>query len=199
MWWLPHHQLDKPCNKTTSKNHSKSHQAKLNSEVSSNQFGFRPNSGTREAIFCMRMTTERYLCMQRNIYACFIDYSKAFDKVHHNKLIDSLMKVNTDGKDIHLIIGIHIYWQQMAAIRINNSMSDFIAIKRGVRQGCVLSLLLWNWKQPSWMSPRVYNVEFATSYVIHSESMQLTACHQYGLNTTTKLDCTKRNSAVSSK
>ena len=42
-----------------------------------------------------------------------------------------------DGKDLR-IVG-HIYWEQTAAMRIGNYLSAFQDIKRGVRQGCVLS------------------------------------------------------------
>ena len=73
---------------------------KVNAEVSQEQFGFRPHLGTREAIFCMRMITERYIGAQKDVFACFIDYSKAFDKIHHTELIESLNKINLDGKDI---------------------------------------------------------------------------------------------------
>ena len=56
----------------------------IDNEVGKEQFGFRPVSGTREAIFCMRMVTERYFAVNKEIYVCCIDYSKAFDKIHHD-------------------------------------------------------------------------------------------------------------------
>ena len=45
--------------------------------------------------------------------------------------------LNIDGKDLRIIK--NMYWEQTAAIRIENEISKFIQIKRGVRQGCVLS------------------------------------------------------------
>ena len=72
----------------------------------------------------------------------YIDYSKAFDKIHHDKLMESLLKINVDGKNIRLIS--NLYWEQMAAIRINNENTEYTKIKRGVRQGCVLSPSLFN-------------------------------------------------------
>ena len=115
---------------------------KVNAEVSREQFGFGPHLGTREAIFYMRMTTERCIGAHKDVFACFIDYSKAFDKIHHIKLIESLNKINLDGKDIQLISS--LYWQQLAAIRTEHDVSEYIEIKRGVRQGCVLSPTLFN-------------------------------------------------------
>ncbi|RUS80916.1 hypothetical protein EGW08_011328 [Elysia chlorotica] len=51
-------------------------------------------------------------------------------------------KVGIDGKTIQLIA--NLYWHQKAAIRIQGELSDYTPIKRGVRQGCVLSPYLFN-------------------------------------------------------
>ncbi|GFO32257.1 endonuclease-reverse transcriptase [Plakobranchus ocellatus] len=58
---------------------------------------------------------------------CVIDYSKAFDNVRHRwEVIRNL------------------YWDQTASVRIEEEHSDFKPIKRGVRQGCVMSPDLFN-------------------------------------------------------
>ena len=116
--------------------------AKLDKEVGETQFGFRANKGTREGIFCMNILAQKHIEVNKELYVCFIDYSKAFDRVHHAKLIECLEKVGIDGKDIRIIA--NLYWYQKAAIRIQNETSDFTDIQRGVRQGCVLSPYLFN-------------------------------------------------------
>ena len=68
---------------------------------------------------------------------CFIDYEKAFDKVRHSDLIEILQNLNLDGKDIRLIT--NLYWSQLVAVNIDNNLKPWFEIKRGVRQGCVLS------------------------------------------------------------
>ena len=93
--------------------------------------------GTRNAIFIMRMLTERAIEVQKDVYMCFIDYEKAFDKVKHSDLIEILQNLNLDGKDVRIIN--NLYWSQQAAVNIDNNLTPWIEIERGVRQGCVLS------------------------------------------------------------
>ena len=106
-------------------------------EVSEEQYGFTPDKGTRNAIFILRMLAERAIEMQRDVYVCFIDYVKAFDKVRHEPLIEMLEALNIDGKDIELVM--NLYWDQQAAVRIDGVLSEYVNIERGVRQGCIMS------------------------------------------------------------
>ena len=74
--------------------------------------------------------------MQQNLFLCFIDYSKAFD-VKHEKLFQMLEDIQIEGND--LIIVRILYWKQAAAIRISNHVGEYVEIKKGVGQGCVMS------------------------------------------------------------
>ena len=106
------------------------------------QFGFVPDKSTRNAIFTLSMLAERCIEMQKDLYLCFIDYSKAFDKVRHEKLFNILEHLDIDGKDLRVIR--NLYWDQSAAVRIGGELSEYTLIKRGVRQGCVMSPDLFN-------------------------------------------------------
>ena len=57
-----------------------------NGEISDVQAGFRKARGTRDQIANIHWITEKAREFQKNIYFCFIDYTKAFDCVDHNKL-----------------------------------------------------------------------------------------------------------------
>ena len=58
----------------------------MNHELTDVQAGFRKGRGTREQIANIHWITEKAREFQKNIYFCFIDYTKAFDYVDHNKL-----------------------------------------------------------------------------------------------------------------
>ena len=81
--------------------------------------------------------TERAIEIQKYLYLCFIDYTKAFDKLRHEEIMSILDSLNIDGKYLRIVR--NIYWEQTAAIRIGHDLSTFQDMKRGLRQGCVLS------------------------------------------------------------
>ena len=117
-------------------------QSTILKEISDLQSGFVPGKGTREGIFNLRMIMERYLEKKKDVYMCFLDYKKAFDRVNHEKLISCLNSLGLDGKDVRLIAS--LYWNQKAVIRSPEGLSPEVRIQKGVRQGCMISPLLFN-------------------------------------------------------
>ena len=78
---------------------------------------------------------------QKNIYFCFIDYTKAFDCVDHNKLENSLR----DGILDHLTYLLrNLYAGQEATVRTGHGAANWFQIGKGVCQGCILSPCLFN-------------------------------------------------------
>ena len=58
----------------------------MNQELLDVEAGFRTGRGKRDQIANICWIIEKVREFQRNIYFCFIDYTKAFDCVDHNKL-----------------------------------------------------------------------------------------------------------------
>ena len=58
----------------------------MNCELPDVQAGFRKGRKTREQIASICLTIKKAREFQKNIYFCFIDYSKTFDCVDNNKL-----------------------------------------------------------------------------------------------------------------
>ena len=72
----------------------------VNHELPDVQAGFRKGRGTRDQIANIRCIIEKARAFQKNIYFCFIDYSKAFDCVDQNKLKNSSRDGNTRPLDL---------------------------------------------------------------------------------------------------
>ena len=64
---------------------------KLDIDISDTQFGFCKGLGTREALFALNVLSQRCLDINQDLQVCFIDYNKAFDKVRHDLLIETLL------------------------------------------------------------------------------------------------------------
>ena len=79
---------------------------------------------------------------QKKIYFCFIDYAKAFDCVDHNKLQKILQETGIPDHLIHLLR--NLYTGQEATVRTGHRPTDWFQIGKGVCQGCILSLCLFN-------------------------------------------------------
>ena len=65
----------------------------MNCELPDVQAGFRKGKGTRDQIANICWITEKATDFQKNIYFCFIDYTKTFDYVDHNKLWKSFREM----------------------------------------------------------------------------------------------------------
>ena len=110
---------------------------KIKQEVAEEQRGFMEGKSTNNAIFMLRVLAERVMEKQKDLYVCFIDYEKAFDKVKHAEIIEDLVNIGVGRKEIQMIK--NLYWTQKACVRINGEETEYQEIKRGLRQGCVLS------------------------------------------------------------
>ena len=69
-------------------------------QISQQQFGFVSGKGTRNAVFTLRVLAERAIDIQKDLYICYVDYEKAFDKVRHQDLFNILNNIGLDGKDL---------------------------------------------------------------------------------------------------
>lgn len=61
---------------------------------------------------------------------CFINYTKAFDKVH-KEFLEVLEKIDLHTKDIQVIL--NFYWEQIVYMCIEYEFSEYTKIKRRVQ------------------------------------------------------------------
>ena len=114
----------------------------MNCELPDVQSGFRKGRGTRDPIANIRWITEKAREFQKSIYFCFIDYTKAFDFVDHNKLWKILQET---GISDHLTCLLrNLYAGQEATVRTRHGSIDWFQIGKGVPQGCILSPCLFH-------------------------------------------------------
>ena len=106
------------------------------------QAGFRKGRGTRHQIANMGWIIEKAREFQKNIDFCSIDYAKTFDCVDHNKLWKILKQMAIPDHRTCLLR--NLYACQEAIVRTGHGITDWFQKGKGVRQGCILSLCLFN-------------------------------------------------------
>ena len=107
-----------------------------------NQFGYRSNVSTSHCSFVINNTIQYFRNNNSNVYCLFLDATKAFDMVKHDKLFQSLLEMNVCPLFARLIL--KMYEMSEAYVRWNKSKSSSFKVERGVKQGAVLSPLLFS-------------------------------------------------------
>ena len=114
----------------------------MNRELPDIQSGFRKGRGTRDKTANIHWIIKKATEFQKNIYFCIIDYAKAFDSVDHNKLWKILKEMGIP--DYLTCLLRNPYAGQEATVRTGYGTTDWFQIGKGVQQGCILSLCLFN-------------------------------------------------------
>ncbi|BHF71307.1 hypothetical protein SprV_0401436300 [Sparganum proliferum] len=102
---------------------------------------------------------------QQPTAVCFIDFSAAFDSIHR----ESLWRIMApDGVPAKIIAMIKAYYRSTTArVLVHNNLSQPLGIRSGVRQGCILSRILFNYAI-DWILERALHegdgVEFASGH-----------------------------------
>ena len=113
----------------------------VNWEFPDVQAGFRKGRGTRDQIDNIHWIIKKAKEFQKNIYVCFIDYTKALDCVDHNKMWKILKEMGI--LDLNCLLR-NLYAGQEATVRTGHGTTDWFQIGKGVHQGCILSPCLFN-------------------------------------------------------
>ena len=106
-------------------------------EIPDVQAGFRKGRGARDQIATFWII-EKAQEFQKNIYFCFIDYAKAFDRVDPNKLWKILKEMGIPD------LLRNLYEGQEATVSTGHGTTDWFQIGKGVYQGCILLPCLFN-------------------------------------------------------
>lgn len=112
-------------------------------KLTETQAGFRKGYSTVDHIFTLNAIVEKRLQKKGGkLYACFVDLRKAFDSVHHEPLFEVLHDAGLRGKFINALTA--IYKSVKSCVRNGNRLTEFFECPVGVRQGCILSPMLFS-------------------------------------------------------
>ena len=102
---------------------------------------FAQDERTTDQLFTLRQVFEKAWEFAKPVYTAFIDLEKAYDRVPRDLLWSVMKEYGISGR---LLVAIRsLYNDCKSHVRINGSKSDSFRVRVGLRQGCVLSPLLF--------------------------------------------------------
>ena len=105
------------------------------------QFSYQGNSSPSLCSWIALETISMYLRNGSEVYGCLMDCTKAVDTVQHSLLFKKMLDMKIPMIIVRLLI--YIYRNQTADVRWNGIFSKEFTMKNGVRQGAVLSPVLY--------------------------------------------------------
>ena len=113
----------------------------INSLRRKKQAVFRSGVDCIDHVFTLRNILEQSIEWKSNIQLNFIDFEKAFDSIHKNTLWKLLLSYGCPEKFVSIM---KLFYKNVCySVLHNNKTTDWFTISSGVRQGCVLSPVLF--------------------------------------------------------
>ena len=105
------------------------------------QFGYQENCSTNMCTWMAVETIDHFMRNGSDVFVCVMDLKKAFDTVQHSVLFWKLLKRGIPFTYVRLLMT--MYAKQFANVKWNNVCSTNFPIRNGVKQGAVLSAILF--------------------------------------------------------
>ena len=110
--------------------------------VNPTQFSYRKNTSTILATLILKETIKLYIDNGNCVFSCFLDLSKAFERVEHSILIVKLRDKRVPDFIINILCS--IFSNSLAKVYFNGCFSQSWLLRKGTRQGGILSAYLFN-------------------------------------------------------
>lgn len=126
------------------------------------QAGFRDGFHTGDHVFVLKHLVDRCRAPgseHKKLYACFVDFRKAYDLVHRDLLLKCLVDLGVEGKMLRALAS--MYWHAPMTVKNGDRLGPTFVSTRGVKQGDPLSPLLFGLfidRVEKWLAERLPQV-----------------------------------------
>ena len=127
---------------TTILNNRLSEYVNVNNLIDKHQIGFRKKSQTSDHMLILKTLTDKCKNTGENLYLGFVDFQKAYDSVWRDGLLFKLARSGVDGNFLKIVRS--MYRSSECCVRVGDQITNFFENNVGVKQGEVLSPLLFN-------------------------------------------------------
>ena len=107
------------------------------------QLGFIAGNRTSDAHITLNTLIQLYCHKNgKRIHSCFVDFRKAFDSIPRDILFTKLVKIGVSGTFFNNVKT--LYENDICQVKVGNNLTKTFLANQGVKQGCILSPLLFN-------------------------------------------------------
>ena len=111
--------------------------------IKNNQIGFMKENQASDHMFVLKTLIDKTVkCNQNRIYTAFVDFKKAYDTINRKKLFSKLKQAEVGDTFLNNLKA--MYKSVKYCVKVANGYTDPISSDRGLKQGCVLSPILFN-------------------------------------------------------
>ena len=123
-------------------NHRLSHWIESNNILCDEQNGFRSGRCTIDHVGSLTSIIETRMKKKSDTFVAFIDFSKAYDRINRQLLWYKLSRLGISDQFIHVLKS--LYSKVQCTAKINGFITDWFNVSVGLKQGCILSPVLFN-------------------------------------------------------
>jgi hypothetical protein len=116
-------------------------QKTVDTQLRREQAGFRQGRGCIDQIFALRNIIEQCTEWNASLVINFIDFKKAFDSIHRETLWKILRSYGIPPKIVTLMRKFYEHFE--CSVIVNGELSEWFSVESGVRQGCIISPILF--------------------------------------------------------
>ena len=113
----------------------------LDKRLRKEQAGFRSGRSCSEQILTLRNINEQSCEFNQKVFINFVDFKKTFDSIHRESVWKIAKIYGIPEKYINILKNLYLSFS--CCIRTNSGHTDYFNIMTGVRQGCIISPLLF--------------------------------------------------------
>ena len=136
-----------------------------NGKIHDSQNGFRKKPGTIDHLYSLMNMVKEKIDKKEPVYACYVDFKKAFDLVDRDLLLVRLNEMGIKGR---LLVSIQSLYKEMtSSICLNGMLTDWFGIKYGVKQGDNLSPSFFS----CFINPLLSEIDKCESGIMYSDFM----------------------------
>jgi len=110
-------------------------------KTSNLQFAFKKDFSTTMCTLAMKEVALHYLNRDSDVFSCFLDATKAFDRVRFDCLFEILIERGVKWPDLRMLLD--LYQHQCARVSWGAAHSSYFSVSNGIRQGSIISPVLF--------------------------------------------------------